>query len=397
MSELINTQNKSPRWQLLTTASSLALLTAIVSATEATARNTDDQPTVWIELGGQMESQTGQGDAFVPDFIQNNLNAPGVQGFNIQAQKPSALTSGFEGALTFQPLGSDWVFSAAVRYGRANRSRSAIHTAETYDLHHNSLIVSQVPTATPGGYHPFIIHCCQDVVTPAGGNRYTSMHSKSEQSHAVIDFQAGRDVGLGLFGSRSSSVVNAGIRFAQFNSKSDATFNGRPDQKFAKNYYYYAGYDFSAWRKLPAHQYAVTLNGERSFRGIGPAISWAESAPLLGNPEAGEVSLDWGANAAVLFGRQRVGGSHQTVSVYNPNYSISTQHRSVLFNRSRTLAVPNVGGFGGLSFRFSDAKVAIGYRGDFFFGAMDVGTDAPKTKTVGFYGPFATVSIGLGG
>jgi hypothetical protein len=42
-------------------------------------------------------------------------------------------------------------------------------------------------------------------------------------------------------------------------------------------------------------------------------------------------------------------------------------------------------------------KVSLGYRADFFFGAMDAGIDSPDSKTVGFRGPFATVSLGLGG
>ena len=46
---------------------------------------------------------------------------------------------------------------------------------------------------------------------------------------------------------------------------------------------------------------------------------------------------------------------------------------------------------------FTNAKISAGYRGDFFFGAMDTGNDTRKTKTVGFYGPFATISIGSGG
>ena len=57
--------------------------------------------------------------------------------------------------------------------------------------------------------------------------------------------------------------------------------------------------------------------------------------------------------------------------------------------------VPNVGGFAGLSFRYADAKVSFGYRADFFFGAIDGGIDARKSETLGFYGPFATISIGL--
>ena len=66
-------------------------------------------------------------------------------------------------------------------------------------------------------------------------------------------------------------------------------------------------------------------------------------------------------------------------------------------NRSRFVTVPNLGGFAGASFRFSGAKVSLGYRADFFFGAMDGGIDTRKSEDIGFYGPFATISVGLGG
>ena len=65
--------------------------------------------------------------------------------------------------------------------------------------------------------------------------------------------------------------------------------------------------------------------------------------------------------------------------------------------RSRSVVVPNVGGFAGISVRYSDAKLSLGYRGDFFFGAMDGGIDARDARNRSFHGPFATVSIGLGG
>jgi len=66
-------------------------------------------------------------------------------------------------------------------------------------------------------------------------------------------------------------------------------------------------------------------------------------------------------------------------------------------DRSRSVVVPNVGGFAGLSFRYSNAKVSFGYRADFFFGAMDGGLDMARKENQGFYGPFASISIGLGG
>ena len=66
-------------------------------------------------------------------------------------------------------------------------------------------------------------------------------------------------------------------------------------------------------------------------------------------------------------------------------------------DRSRSVVVPNLGGFAGLSMNYPNAKVSFGYRADFFFGAMDTGIDARHSSNVGFHGPFATISIGLGG
>ena len=34
---------------------------------------------------------------------------------------------------------------------------------------------------------------------------------------SIADFQAGKDVGLGMFGNGGKSVFSAGVRFAQFN------------------------------------------------------------------------------------------------------------------------------------------------------------------------------------
>ena len=66
-------------------------------------------------------------------------------------------------------------------------------------------------------------------------------------------------------------------------------------------------------------------------------------------------------------------------------------------DRSRSVVVPNIGALAGLSFNFSNAKVSLGYRADFFFGAMDMGIDTRDTSNVVFHGPYASVSIGLGG
>jgi len=64
---------------------------------------------------------------------------------------------------------------------------------------------------------------------------------------------------------------------------------------------------------------------------------------------------------------------------------------------SRSVVVPNVGAFAGVTYRIHDFKISAGYRADFFFNAMDGGNDARKSEKIGNYGPFMSVSIGLGG
>jgi hypothetical protein len=131
-------------------------------------------------------------------------------------------------------------------------------------------------------------------------------------------------------------------------------------------------------------------------------LSWDASQPVVGDSASMVVAFDWGINAAILFGRQRAQTHHQTSGYYfkgllSPRYQTNYANPPVDRSRVRTVTIPNVGGFAGVSFRYASAKISFGYRGDFFFNAMDMGWDTPKSSTVGFYGPFASVSVGLGG
>jgi hypothetical protein len=64
--------------------------------------------------------------------------------------------------------------------------------------------------------------------------------------------------------------------------------------------------------------------------------------------------------------------------------------------RSRNVTVPNVGGSIGLSWKLQNFKMSFGYRADFFFNAIDGGIDARKSENRAFYGPYASISVGLG-
>jgi hypothetical protein len=263
--------------------------------------------------------------------------------------------------------------------------------------------------------------------------------ARHDESHAVLDFMAGKDVGLGMFGMSGSSILSGGIRVAHFQSKSTVHLSGVPDLQYPTGQITpltSAKYEFQN-SKIHFHHYDGSSSSEASFLGLGPAIAWKASAPIAGDESDGELNFDWGANFSVLFGRQRARGQHSEIArayyltkwyetgdrsvhhgnpqvggrflgpcrpggagsgrnFYTPSPCAQTTN-TALHNRSRIVAVPNLGVFAGLSMKYRNAKVSFGYRADDFFGAIDGGIDQSKRFDRGFSGPFAKVSVGLGG
>lgn len=381
MSELTLKGRRSFQFQLLTTVSAFALIGAVVHAGKAqSAEDSEPRPTVWIELGGQLSALSDGQEPFAPSLMDGRLSA-----FSPSArfEKSPHLSIDETGSVSIQPENSDWEFKASVRYGRSVSNK---HVRQQ---------------TNPKAFINYI-----------SGHRYAKYPSASKfadttsginESHLILDFQVGKDVGLGLFGGKSSSTLSLGVRFAQFESASNISLKSDPDWHF--NYKYFSG------RNVPLggtyHSNIASLEAARSFRGIGPSISWTGATPFLVQRQDSELTFDWGLNAAVLFGRQRAKVHYQTTGHYHtakyhgspPNvYHSTPSHRSVTPPaRSRSVVVPNLGAFAGLSFRYNVAKVSFGYRADFFFGAMDGGIDGHKSYDRSFYGPYATVSIGLGG
>jgi len=386
MSELINSSNGSRdfRWKFLTTVSALALTYSAYTASEASAADEDgDHPTVWIELGGQLERMDGGQTPFAPPFtlMTPTTQSPFEPVSPLEAQNPPKYSVGAEGKISFEPAGTNWVFSAAVRYGRSNGFRH---------VHEQSpgLVQKKVPYYVSG--QGFV--CCHDTIITRAQPNFVDTRATHSESHAVIDFQVGKDVGLGMFGNRGASVLSLGVRFAQFVSKTDVTILARPDREahnfFSKPSKYYPS--------SHSNIYSASAQAKRSFRGVGPSISWNASAPVLGNPETAQFAVDWGAAAAILLGRQMAVVHHSAIAHHNFSYGYLLYQTATDHNRERSVAVPNVGGFAGLSLKFPNAKISLGYRADFFFGTIDGGIDTAKRENVGFYGPFATISIGLG-
>ena len=369
MSELIDARASSRdlRWTLLTTVSTLALLGFVCGNAKASESDAD-RPTVWIELGGQLEHVTGDGEPFAPTFLAANANAPVIMSASpLQAQKaPFFFEHGGEGKFAFEPEGSDWVFSAAIRYGRSNRDE---HT-------HKQSHVTFPNYTFPPDRNDYEENYADTVV-------------KQNGSHTVVDFSAGKDIGLGIFGAHGTSTLSAGVRFAQFSSDTTTVIMARPTIQRT-------GFLLDA---LKFHEYYLDGAAARSFRGVGPSLSWNASTKLVGDPSAAEVALDFGANGAVLFGRQKAKVSHHTTAMYHhKKYPyVQTYSKNGHRTNARSVVAPNVGGFAAISVRRADVIVNFGYRADFFFGAIDGGIDAKNSSTLGFSGPYATIDIGIGG
>ena len=386
MSELIHTHDNRAtiRWKLLTGASALALM-AYVSNTSVTKAEDSDRPTVWIELGGQMEMMNSFSSPFTAPFLLQTPTPDPFKGESpIDAQRTPRYALGLDGKVTFQPQDSDWTFSAGIRYGRSHGNKH---------VHHQTAIPTITKTACIVYYS---VAYCVSYQNQIPAQKVADTKAHHSESHTILDFQAGKDVGLGLLGRDGTSNISAGVRIAQFTAKSNIAIYARPHIE-----YQYPTY-FHAVIRPAFKQYFMHAHVARSFDGVGPSLSWTGSAAVAGNAQDGELMLDWGINGAILFGRQRARTNHNTSGYHRTaNGSYAPQNlyptpRSYHSTRSRRVTVPNIGGYAGLSLKWTNAKISLGYRYDTFLNAMDTGIDAAKKSNLTFNGPYASISIGLG-
>lgn len=339
MSELVlPRRNQAVKWHLLASASALALLANLAAPPAAMA---DEDNHFYFELGGQYGMQAGGSTAwFLPFAAPGDKGEDGEGGESGVERTPSTVGPGgavlpvsprnswdFEGSVKVQPADSDLVFSLGVKFGRTAR--------------HN--VSASLTNATE-----------------YGTGYYTGIASHRE-SHLTVDFQVGKDFGLGMFGHDGTSIFSAGLRYAHFTARTDTGF-------YTSTKYF---------------QGSGATRLQRSFAGIGPMISWEASAPVS-DSEGGVISLDWGASAAVLFGRQKA----NLILAYDTGTLLGT-------GRSRTITVPELGGFAGLSWHPADSgmKVSFGYKVDAFFGVLDAGIYQRFQVDRIQHGPYLKVGI----
>ena len=398
MSELINiqTKQKNIRLGLLVTTSAIALAACVASTVDAVA---SDRPTLWIEGGWHFDSLAGSNDIVVPPLdglttggfsstpTASNFYGQGAGGFPsfTGMEKAQGRSQGAEGSISFQPKGSDWIFNVSGRYGRS-------HTSRRLDQRHEITGEPGYTKSSILGTRPFTPH----------NTNYVIQANDNREAHVILDFQAGKDIGIGLFGGHTESVLSAGVRYAQMNTSSKGHSYAQPDARF----YGHGGINvLGKYQYIIApdtHDSATIQQRSSSFHGVGPSLSWSNTAGLSGDVADGQLALDWGVNAALLFGRQKSKVNYSTIAHFNQATILArvtsvTNQNTVNRTETRRVTVPNLGGFAALSYRFTNAKISAGYRADFFFGAMDGGLATHKSMTTGFHGPYASIAIGLGG
>jgi len=396
MNELINNRVSSRR-KLLSGVSAVTLAVSASAGAPAMAE-VSEQPQLWIELGGQFNRVGGQPEPYIPAFTITGEQHGLMPTSNLQS--PPKHSIGENGSLSFQPEGSEWKFVASVAYGRSTNGAHRHQDVPTTTFVSSHFPLYIIEHNYNGRYSNGVVHQTADYIV------------RSLESHAIVDFSVGKDVGLGLWKSELLSQVAVGVRFAQFTSKTSMNLRADPNPHRDGPKYLsalHATIPFNIYYQF----YKAKPELDRSFRGWGPSISYKGSVPLMGsNDEDAELTFDWGANAAVLFGRQKTRIHHQTTGdsygyipfaspsgepQFSPHFVHDHYTNSTSKMRSHSVAIPNIGGLLGISLKFPNAKVSVGYHADLFFGAMDGGIDSRKSYDRNFYGPFASVSIGLGG
>ena len=351
------------------------------------------RPTFWLTVGGNYSLLSAKQDPYLPDetdFVDMNSDNPLYwpnKDQSLTPQNGQKWPSGsvdWEGALAFQPTDSDWKFKMGVRYGRSSKSNNK----------HLSLD-KKVPTKFSGlpctyitQFFPSYARFCSAAVY---GTFSDALGSASEK-HVMLDFTVGKNLGIGIAGREGTGTLAAGMRFAEFTSRNGFNINMDPYYNLPPGFH---------------DIFEAQTNERRSFHGVGPELTWDASNVLWGSVTDGAIDVDWGANAAMLFGQQNVHILRNHMfhchlrSSNAPGFCFAggtiTTKDDYTITRSQNATVPNLGAHLGLSYNYANAKISAGYKVDAFFNAIDGGQETTDKFDRMFYGPYLNVSIGFGG
>ncbi|HEX6865979.1 MAG TPA: Lpg1974 family pore-forming outer membrane protein, partial [Caulobacteraceae bacterium] len=306
--------------------------------------------------------------------------------------------------VTWRPEGSPWFVSGGIRYAKTNGSTPNIHQDEIAGPK-----VCAVPSDYQGGlfakllcdptfdYYGYLppgyYYNEAAVVSP---RNWSDSKARGKEDHLFVDFQAGRDVGMGLIGA-GRSQLSAGLRYAHLQSTTVTTMGGitnfdLPDGFAAK----YANLD----------DVSAFFDAERDFKGTGPTLTWDAAVPLWENGDMGRVDLDWSLTGGVLFGKQRtdISGEEKFYHFYGKYYGAHVGSfldpvtpTPIDIHRSKSATVPLLDLGLGLSYEVQRIKVSTGYRWERYFDAVDGGFAEHQSDDRTIDGPYFKLSVGFGG
>jgi len=302
--------------------------------------------------------------------------------------------------LTWRPAGRAVFAALEARNGRANSDTGREHREVTNHF--------KACRFHPGTFE--FGYVCDPAGPLYGAPQYESLRSldKTEWSDAgahqreeynTLEFSVGRDMGLGAPLTRSE--VSLGVRRAELDSTTNLEASALMDWSIPD------GWGFSQLDPIPStyNGYRVNLTALREFSGVGPVISWAAQAPLIGNDATGRINMDWKVTLGALFGDQEtsVGGQEQ-VTVYSGVVLVfpGQQQGSPAITeppaaRSRSVTVPLADLSLGLSYVIGRVNVGAGYRWERYFDALDAGYGEHKDADRTIDGPYFKIAVGFGG
>jgi Legionella pneumophila major outer membrane protein precursor len=271
-----------------------------------------DEWNVWVEGGAFW---TGGGNVHVGDPIDVGRVQPGGEG-----------AAGFD----YWFGGTPWHLSGQVRYGAAKTS--GVFTRN------GAVTVPTICTTAP---------CGSSVANvPANGT------FASREDHWLVDFAAGRDIGLGS----AQTQLKAGLRIAEIRAKTTGGAGFVAPTGFCTFFANSIGF-CSPVGFVGAAPGAFAFAQRSKFLGVGPRVGLDGTVPL-----GGGFALDWLGGVAVLFGDRSL--------------DVTTTGNAATFGIfplgvSSTAAILNFDAQVGLSYWFTpNVKMTGSYRFDGYWGAL---------------------------
>lgn len=368
------------------------------------------QNRLWtLELGVPVYRPTdAPAQTYLPGFT-SDFRTAGIDPTGQQAGDFS-WAAGREIKLRLSPA-QGWQLALGTRFGQVDRDDAFTVTGESFSV------------CRYGGTPP----TCNGFPNFDTRSNYSQSVLHESEEHQLIDFTVGREVGIGRV---LQGTLSAGLRYAQFESRSQVAISGVPDWNLPPNCWRGEltlgdGVDGEGTGALndtcrspitnenkyskPATrtEYDATMQAKREFSGIGPVLAWEGASRLVGEEKAARLDLIWTVSGGILFGKQETSVDGGESSAYfrqtqlqnasagstNPD---STTSEAFVDQRDDSVTVTTVGLGLGLSYHVGGIGLSGGYRWERYMSVIDGGVAERQKADRTLEGPYFRLSVGFG-